>query len=170
MDEGDDEVRMLETPPRKRPRSSTPRSSAKRHSHINKRFCPNPRASPSPRTVHFDRPATDDDAIPDSDVPESPIPLKRTNLEVSFAAPETPMREIKSPFERLNLRASGQKKGGLATPVTGGGGESVRSVKKSAKKTPGSARANKPQPFRIKVRLKSAFEGLTWVVFGDVDD
>jgi hypothetical protein len=149
----DDEVRMLETPPRKRPRSSTPRSSSSAH-RVNKRFCPNPRTSPSPRIVHFGPPPTDDDAIPESDVPESPIPNKRANLEVSFVAPATPMREIKSPFERLNLKSSVQKKGGLATPVRGGGGEGVRSVKKSARKTPGSARANKPQPFRIKVRLK----------------
>ena len=164
MDEDDDQVRMLETPPRKRPRSS-----ATRPTHINKRFCPDPRTSPSPRTVHFGPPPTDDDAVAESDVPESPIPNKRANLEVSFAAPATPMREIKSPFERLNIKSSVQRKGGMATPVRGSEGEAVRSVKKSAKKTPGSARANKPQPFRIKVSRESGL-GLTFVVFGDVDD
>jgi len=152
-----DEQRTLETPPRKRPLSATPSSSpssSSRRHHVNKRFRRDQRPSPSPRTVRFEtaRPADNDDRISESDIPESPIPDKRTASDVS-CAPVTPLQEIDVPFERLNIKSSVPKKNPLATPVRGKvlGGETSRSVKKSAKKTPGSAKANKPQPFRIKV-------------------
>jgi hypothetical protein len=147
---------MLETPPRKRLRSETPASSARPRHQVNKRFCPRPRSSPSPRTVRFEASPTDDEAIAESDVPESPIPNKRPNLDGALLSVSllqaTPWREINAPFEKLNIKPSTQKKSRLVTPVRDkGAGETSRSGKKSVKKTPGSAKANKPQPFRIKV-------------------
>jgi len=153
---GMDEERMLETPPRKRPRPATPSSSSsssRRHP-VNKRFCPDQFPSLSPRTVRFEpaQTADNDGPIGESDIPESPMPDKRTSLDVLLPL-ATPLREIDVPFERLNIKSSVPKKNTLATPVRGKvlGGENARSVKKSAKKTPGSAKANKPRPFRIQV-------------------
>jgi len=72
---------------------------------------------------------------------------------VSFA-PHTPLGEINDPFAKLNLKTSAKKKS-LATPVAQKAtAEGSKSVKKSARKTPGSAKTNKAQPFRIKVSLR----------------
>ena len=160
---------MLETPPRKRPLSATPLSSPSSSAprqHANKRFRRDQRPSPSPRTVSFEaaRPADNDDHIAESDIPESPIPDKRTSSEL-LSPLVTPLQEIDVPFEGLNIKSSVPKKSALATPVRGKvlGGDTSRSVKKSAKKTPGSAKANKPQPFRIKVFERTYVDVLTYM-------
>lgn len=140
---------VTETLPRKRRRSQTPSSSH----HINKRFCPETLTSPSRTNPHFDPINNNKDAILESDVPESPVvPGKdATMLSVSFA-PGTPMAEINDPFARLKV-SSAQKKT-FATPVAlKSNSEGSKSVKKSARKTPGSAKSNKPLPFLIKVKL-----------------
>ena len=91
----------------------------------------------------------------DSDVPESPI-VQRRPAAVSFAAPLfTPAREISNPFAKLNIKASAQKTATLATPVKlKSSAEGNKSVKKSARKTPGSGKNNKPLPFKIQVTDK----------------
>jgi hypothetical protein len=137
---------VTETPPRKRRRSETPSSR-----HINKRFRPEALTSSSPRTGGFDPINHNEDAISESDVPESPIaPSKEaTILSVSFA-PGTPTSVINDPFARLKV-SSAQKKT-FATPVAlKSNSEGSKSVKKSARKTPGSVKASKALPFRIKV-------------------
>jgi len=148
---------VMETPPRKRPRSSTPSSTSSRK-HVNKRVCSNGPPPPSPYTAPGNSNRTnnedDMDTVLESDVPKSPIVQRKdhTALSVSFA-PHTPLGEINDPFAKLNLKTSAQKKA-LATPVVSKGAvEGSKSVKKSARKTPGSAKANKAQPFRIKVFL-----------------
>lgn len=140
---------VTETPPRKRRRSETPCSSSSHH--INKRFRPEALTSPSPTIVRFDPINHNEDAIPESDIPESPIaPSKEaTVLSVSFA-PGTPTVEINDPFARLKV-SSAQKKT-FATPVAlKNNSEGSKSVKKSARKTPGSVKSSKALPFRIKV-------------------
>src|SRR5208282_3436232 len=104
---------VTETPPRKRPRSQTPSSFSSPH--VNKRFRPETLTSPSPRTARFDPINHNEDAILESDVPESPIAPSNeaTTLSVSFA-PGTPMTEINDPFARLKV-SSAQKKT-FATP------------------------------------------------------
>ena len=142
------DVVVTETPPRKRPRSQTPSSSSSHH--VNKRFRPET-LSPSPRAIRFDPVNTEEDQILESDTPESPIAASKgtTTLSVSFA-PRTPMTEINGPFEKLKV-SSAQKKT-LATPVAlKSNPEGSKSVKKSARKTPGSAKSNKALQFRIKV-------------------
>lgn len=141
---------VIETPQRKRPRSATPSSSSPLH--VNKRFRPDTLASPSPKSVRLDPVNGDEDVVLESDVPESPIPPSKpiAALSVSFA-PNTPLREINDPFARLNLKTSTQKKN-LATPVASKtNADGSKSVKKSARKTPGTGRSNKS--FRIKVFL-----------------
>src|SRR5271170_594596 len=147
---------VMETPPRKRPRSSTPASSSSKH--VNKRVCSNPPPPPSPYTTTRNSYPTNDeeelDTVLESDVPESPITQRKdhTALSVSFA-PHTPLGEINDPFAKLNLKTSAQKKS-LATPVAQKATtEGSKSVKKSARKTPGSAKTNRAQPFRIKVSV-----------------
>jgi len=142
---------VIETPQRKRPRSATPSSSPR---HVNKRFCPDTLSSPSRKSVRLDPVNGDEDVVLESDVPESPIAHSRpiAALSVSFA-PNTPLREINDPFAKLNLKTSAQKKN-LATPVTSKtNSDGTKSVKKSARKTPGTGRSNKS--FRIKVFLVS---------------
>ena len=148
---------VMETPPRKRPRLSTPSSSSSRK-HVNKRICTNGLAPPSPynSTGKLYRANTEDemDTVLESDVPESPIVQRKeqTALSVAFA-PHTPLSEINNPFAKLNLKTSAQKKA-LATPVVPKAAvEGSKLVKKSARKTPGSAKTNKVQPFRIKVPM-----------------
>jgi hypothetical protein len=162
---------VVETPPRKRPRSETPASSSSSR-HINKRCRPDTLGSPSPKAVHFDPIHLEKDKILESDVPESPIVQRKATapLSVSFASipPRTPMTEINDPLAKLNLKASAQKKN-LATPVASkSNSEGIKSVKKSARKTPGSAKSNKAQPFRIKVSLPSVL--ILRIVFGYVAD
>lgn len=139
----------METPPRKRLRSRSPSSSSSRN--INKRFCFNTLVSPS---VQFD-PANhgqDIDTVMESDVPESPIAQRtqNTSLSVSFA-PSTPSSGINNPFANLTLKSSLQQRT-LATPVQSKSViEGPKSVKKSARKTPGGAKTSKSMPFQIKV-------------------
>ena len=146
----------METPQRKRPRSETPHSLLSRH--VNKRFRRNSFISPSPKTVRFN-PAIEgaqNDTIDESDVPESPI---KKYLQVSpvsgfpFASgqPKTPEGEINVPFAKLNLKSSTQKKNTTTPVVSKITSEGPKSINKSAKKTPGSAKSNKVLPFRIKV-------------------
>src|SRR5271169_1922891 len=92
---------VAETPTRKRSRSETPSSASSRY--VNKRLCQGTLTSPSPKTVHFDPINPEEDAVLESDVPESPItPGKQTaGVSVSFA-PNTPMSEISDPFAKLN--------------------------------------------------------------------
>jgi hypothetical protein len=94
----------------------------------------------------------------DSDVPESPI-VQRKAAAVSFAAPLlTPIREINNPFAKLNIKTSAQKKGTLATPVKlKSSADGNKSVKKSARKTPGSGKSNKPLPFKIQVAYQCLY-------------
>ena len=142
---------VTETPPRKRRRSQTPSSSSSHQ--VNKRFRSDILTSPSPSTARFSLINNNEDAVLESDVPESPIaPSKEAStLSVSFA-PGTPMTEINDPFARLKV-SSAQKKA-FATPVALKSDlDGSKSVKKSARKTPGSAKSNKPLPFRIKVLL-----------------
>src|SRR5438046_1402868 len=142
-------VVVTETPPRKRPRSQTPSSSSSHH--VNKRFRPEILTSPTPRSVRFDPVNPDEDELLESDVPESPIAASKgtSTLSVSFA-PGTPVTEINGPFEKLKV-SSVQKKN-LATPVAlKSNSEGSKSVKKSVRKTPGSAKSNKALSFRIKV-------------------
>jgi hypothetical protein len=144
----------LETPRRKRPRSNPSSSSSSRH--VNKRIRTNTISSPSPKTVRFDPIGYEEEAILESDVPESPIALKNgSTLTVSFEniPLRTPTVEIDDPFTKLNLKSSTQKTN-LNTPVaTKTNTDGSKSVKKSARKTPGSAKANRALPFRIKVVL-----------------
>ena len=151
------ESQSMCTPVRKRPRSHTPSSVSPNHINKRHRSRSNSLTSPSPAHKHTPFNITDDldgDTVMESDVPESPIVQRRANA-VSFAAPPlTPIREINNPFAKLNIKASAQKKSTLATrialkSVTGDGN---KSVKKSARKTPGSGKSNKPLPFKIQVR------------------
>lgn len=145
---------VVQTPPRKRPRSSTP-SSASSHN-VNKRLRPDTPPSPSPKTVRFNpiNPEEDEeDAVLESDVPESSI-VPSSKLPAAFSvtfAPDTPITEIDDPFAKLNIKTSAQKMH-LATPIRLKiNAEGSKSVKKSARKTPGSAKSNKA--FRIKVYI-----------------
>jgi hypothetical protein len=139
---------VIETPQRKRSRSATPSSSSSRR--VNKRFRPDTLLSLSPKSVSLDPANGDEDVVLESDVPESPIAPSRpiAALSVSFA-PNTPLREINDPFAKLNLKTSAQKKN-LATPVASKtNSDGSKSVRKSARKTPGTGKSNKC--FRIKV-------------------
>lgn len=149
------------TPVRKRLRPQTPSSSSPNK--INKRYrCrSNSRTSASPalKDTHLsgiDEP--DGDTVMESDVPESPI-VQRKAAAVSFAAPLlTPVREINNPFAKLNIKASAQKKATLATPVKlKSSADGNKSMKKSARKTPGSGKSNKPLPFKIQVTYKCLY-------------
>jgi hypothetical protein len=63
------------------------------------------------------------------------------------------MTEINDPFAKLNLKVSAQKKH-LTTPVASkSNSDETKSAKKSVRKTPGSAKANKA--FKIKVFFSS---------------
>src|SRR5579862_6878931 len=146
------------TPVRKRPRSQTPSSSSPNN--INKRHrCRSnslTSASPALKYTHISNiDELDGDTVMDSDVPESPIVQHRA-AAVSFAAPLlTPVREINNPFAKLNIKASAQKTAMLATPVKlKSSADGNKSIKKSARKTPGSGKNNKPLPFTIQVTYK----------------
>ena len=148
---------VMETPFRKRPRCSTPSSSSSPFpKHVNKRICSNRPPPASPYTTIENSYTTnnqdDPDTVLESDVPESPIAQRKDHSapSVSFA-PHTPLAEINYPFAKLNLKASAQKSC-LETPVVPKTAvEGSKSAKKSGRKTPGSTKANKAQPFRIKV-------------------
>lgn len=152
---------VLQTPQLKRRRSDSPSSSLSNH--VNKRFYSETLASPSPKAVRFD-PAingADNDAVEESDVPESPIREHSQapavpGLRFTSGQPNTPINGINGPLKRLNLKASAQKMV-PATPLAfKATSERPKSVRKSAKKTPGSTKANKVLPFRIKVRSRDA--------------
>lgn len=139
----------LDTPRRKRPRSKTPSSSSSRR--VNKRIREDSPQSPSPQAsrarINGEHGAAE--AIPNSPIAER----QPQGASVSFASvpPQTPSATINDPFAQLNLRSSVQKKL-ISTPLPSeGSGDVPKSVKKSARKTPGSARKNKPHAFRIKV-------------------
>lgn len=145
----------METPVRKRRRSTTPVSVSSASRHVNKRFRSNSLASPSPKNVRFSTMTLEEeqDTVMELAIPESPISQNETVELVSFAPvpPLTPTVEINNPFAKLNLKASAQKKV-MNTPIASKSGtDAVKSVKKSARKTPGSGRANKVLPFLIKV-------------------
>ena len=141
---------VAETPPRKRTRCFTPSSSSH---NVNKRFRLNTPISPSPRTVRFDSAnVAQEDAILESDVPESPIGTRKgSNRGLSVSCePHTPPAQIKNPFAKLKVSSADKKS--LATPVAvKANAEGSKSVKKSARKTPGSAKSTKA--FRIKVQF-----------------
>jgi hypothetical protein len=149
----------MSTPSRKRPCSEPPSSSSPRGHH--KRLRTEALLmSPSPKTIRLapENNGEDVDAILESDVPESPIrqPQETGLSSVSFASSrsQTPSREITDPFSRLNIKSSAHKRN-LSTPVAVKlNSEGPKSVKKSARKTPGSAKSSKVLPFRIKVFLR----------------
>jgi hypothetical protein len=156
---------VTETPPRKRRRSQTPSPSSSHH--VNKRFCPQTLTSPSLRAAPFDSIIHNEDAILESDVPESPTTPRKeaTTLSVSFA-PATPMTEINNPFARLKV-SSVQKKTFTTPVVSKSNPEGSKSERKSVRKTPGSVKSNKALPFRIKVLLSRT---LLSIVFPHVID
>lgn len=145
----------LETPVRKRPRSSTPSFSSSRHA--NKRFRSNSIVSPSPKLVRFDSLShgEDLDAVMESDVPESPIAARKGSGSVareSACALLTPgAGDINNPFSKLTLKTPAHRKT-MATPTAAKPGtDGTKSVRKSVRKTPGSVKSQKAPPFRIKV-------------------
>ena len=148
---------ILRTPQWKRRLSESPSSSLS--SHVNKRFCTETLASPSPKAVRFN-PAIDEadnDAVEESDVPESPIRERSqapavAELRFTSGQPNTPINGIHAPFKKLNLKTSAQKMVPATPLALKNTSEKPKSVRKSAKKTPGSTKANKVLPFRIKVR------------------
>ena len=144
----------METPVRKRCYSEISSSSSSRH--VNKRFRSNSLASASPKVVRFNSShhEEDPDTVMESDVPDSPIAQRKSAppLSVSFtsAQPLTPLSNLNNPFAKLNLKASAQKKN-LSTPiVVKSSTDGSKSVKKIARRTPGSAKANKSMPFRTR--------------------
>lgn len=149
-----DQQGML-TPVRKRPRSQTPSSSSSNNINKRHRYRSNSLTSPSPAHKYTHLNTIDDpdgDTVMDSDVLESPI-VQRKAAAVSFAALLTPIREINNPFAKLNIKASAQKKTTLATPVKlKSSADGSKSIKRSARKTPGSGKSNKPLPFKIHVQ------------------
>jgi hypothetical protein len=165
------DVLGMETPVRKRRRSATPSSLSSASRHVNKRFRSNSLASPSPKNVRFSTISYEEeqDTVMDLAIPESPISQNGTTVPVSFAPvpPLTPTVEINNPFAKLNLKASAQKKV-MSTPIASKSGtDGIKSVKKSARKTPGSGKTNKVLPFLIKVLLY--YNALSPVVFNIFD-
>jgi hypothetical protein len=134
---------VLETPVRKRARSDTP--STRSSSRVNKRLRSKPTSSPSPKIVRFDD-CADDDMVMESDVPESPVQLRSIPTLVAPTTPKTPA--LRNPFSKLTLNTPSQSKL-VTTPAS----KVVKSVKKSARKTPGSVKPLKLLPFRINVVL-----------------
>jgi hypothetical protein len=152
----------LQTPIRKRPRSTTPFSSSR---HPNKRARSNSLISPSPKVVRFDplSHGEDLDTHMESDVPESPI-LARRGVSVLGGGPVVPLTpgeaEIGGPFAKLTLKTPAHRKG-VATPIAAAmSGDRTKSLKKSSRKIPGSVKSSKPLSFRIKVRSHQAVTDL----------
>ena len=120
--------------------------------HVNKR--------PYMESLQSERPAftklaieSDEDEvhmIPGS-VFQSPVLLSR--LAASARNENSPTRAIRDPFTQLSLKAS-PSRGHMITPITARHlDENPKSVKKSARKMPGSVKSNKPSPFRVKACL-----------------
>ena len=147
----------LETPLRKRRRSTTPFSSLR---HPNKRARSSSIFSPSPKIVRFDplSHGEDIDIVMESNVPESPIALRRSAsvTAVSAQSPQTPGGAgIDNPFAKLSLKTPRQGKENV-TPMVAKSSDHTKSAKRSARKTPGSAKSQKALPFRIKVQLSES--------------
>ena len=148
----------METPQRKRRRLDP--SCLAQARPVNKRARAEPLVSPSPEPVVLCALSDEreNDVVMESDVPDSPnISLKQmTHFSVSFHEPrfDTPTNGMDDSFSKLNLTTSTHEEKAPATPLPlRPRSETTKSVKKSARKTPGSAKSckSKLSPFRIKV-------------------